>query len=98
MFEPVVTEEAETIINSYYAFLRQNPSVSKDRKSVRMLESLIRLAEAHARLLMKSQATVFDAICVIILMENTLMTCLFGAELPPSILFKEKGDYLDAKN
>jgi DNA replicative helicase MCM subunit Mcm2 (Cdc46/Mcm family) len=44
-----------------------------------MLESLIRLSEAHARLLMKSQATLFDAVSIIILMEYTLMTCLFGA-------------------
>ena len=63
-----------------------------------MLESLIRLAEAHARLLMKSQATVFDAICIIILIENSLMTCLFGVELPPPILFDEKRQYLEAKS
>lgn len=51
-----------------------NPRVSKDRKTVRMLESLIRMTEAHARLLMKSHATLFDAVSVIILMEHTLMT------------------------
>jgi len=43
-----------------------------------MLESLIRLTEAHARLLMKTQATLFDAISVIILMEYTLDTLFFG--------------------
>lgn len=62
-----------------------------------MLESLIRLAEAHARLLMKSQATVYDAVCIIILIEHTLMTTLFGAELPPPILFNNNMEYLDAK-
>ena len=75
---PVVSLEAETVINAYYSYLRQSERVSRDRKSVRMLESLIRLTEAHARLLMKSQATLFDAICVIILMEYTLSTCFFG--------------------
>lgn len=54
-----------------------------------MLESLIRMAEAHARLLMKSQSTVFDAVSVIILMEHTLMTDLFGDEIP-SVLFDNK--------
>lgn len=77
VFEPVVTEEAELILKSYYQYLRLNPKVSKDRKTVRMLESLIRLTEAHARLLMKSEATVFDAVSVIVLMEHTLMTDIF---------------------
>lgn len=54
MFEPVVTEEAEIMLKAYYQYLRMNPNVNKDRKTVRMLESLIRMAEAHARLLMKS--------------------------------------------
>jgi DNA replicative helicase MCM subunit Mcm2 (Cdc46/Mcm family) len=44
-----------------------------------MLESLIRLSEAHARLSIKNQATLFDAVSIIILMEYTLMKCLFGA-------------------
>lgn len=68
-----------------------NPKVSQDRKTVRMLESLIRMAEAHARLLMKNQATTFDAVSIIILMEHSLMTNLF-AELPP-VLFNCIDDY-----
>lgn len=88
-----MSEEAEIIVNKYYQFLRQNPRVSKDRKSVRMLESLIRLCEAHARLYMKSQATVFDAITIVILMEHTLMSCLFGAEITPNVIFLNKRDY-----
>jgi DNA helicase MCM9 len=55
-----------------------NTYVGKDRKTVRMLESLIRLTEAHARLMMRSKATVFDAVSVIVLMEHTLMTDLFS--------------------
>ena len=58
-----------------------------------MLESLIRLCEAHARLYMKSQATVFDAISVIILMEHTLMSCLFGAEITPNVNFADMQEY-----
>ena len=62
-----------------------------------MLESLIRLTEAHARLLMKTQATLFDAISVIILMEYTLNTCFFGTGQPPSVLFTNKREYEEAK-
>jgi DNA helicase MCM9 len=98
VFEPVVTEEAENLLRQYYTYLRQNPRVSKDRKSVRMLESLIRLSEAHARLLMKSEATLFDAVSIIILMEHTLFTCLFGAEPPPNVIFKDHHEYLQAKD
>lgn len=58
-----------------------------------MLESLIRLCEAHARLYMKSQATIFDAISVIVLMEHTLMSCFFGTDLPPSVIFNNTADY-----
>lgn len=52
-----------------------------------MLESLIRLCEANARLRMKSHATVFDAVTAILLVEHTLNTCLFGFEPTPSVLF-----------
>ena len=57
-----------------------------------MFESLIRMTEAHARLLMKSEATVFDAVSVIVLMEHTLMTQIFGDVLPP-ICFDSKEVY-----
>ena len=50
----MVTEEAEILLKAYFAYLRMNPKVNKDRKTVRMLESIIRMTEAHARLLMKS--------------------------------------------
>jgi DNA recombination-dependent growth factor C len=41
----------------------------KERITVRFLESLVRLSEAHAKLLYRDYATKFDAISVIILME-----------------------------
>ena len=98
VFEPVVTVEAERLLQAYYQYLRVNPRVAKERKSVRMLESLIRLAEAHARLLMKSEATVFDAISVIILMESASPTCLFGAEPTPPVNFQDEQDYIEQRD
>lgn len=44
-----------------------------------MFESLIRMTEAHARLLMRNKATLFDAISVIVLMEHTLFTGIFSS-------------------
>ena len=98
VFEPVVTEDAEILLKAYFSYLRMNPKVNKDRKTVRMLESIIRMTEAHARILMKNQATVFDAVCVIILMEYTLMTSLFGQESLPSVLINSKHEFLQIKH
>ncbi len=72
--------------------------MSKDRKSVRMLESLIRMTEAHARLYMKSEATVFDAISVVVLVEHTLDSCLFGLEPIPSVIFNNVDDYIQIRD
>lgn len=63
-----------------------------------MLESLIRMTEAHARLYMKSEATIFDVISVIVLMEHTLMSCLFGLEKVPSVMFKDEYDYAQIRD
>lgn len=75
-----------------------NPKVNKDRKTVRMLESLIRMTEAHARLLMKSSATVFDAVSVIILMEHTLMTDLYSGSYLPPVMFESQEEYLAVRD
>jgi DNA helicase MCM9 len=80
--EPVCTEEAEMIFEAYFSFLRSKQSLPKDRKTVRMLESLIRLAEAHARLMFRKDIIIFDAISVIILMEHCLNTGLFDENYP----------------
>lgn len=50
-----------------------------------MLESLIRLAEAHARLMFRKDIIIFDAISVVILMEHCLNTGLYD-EVPPVIM------------
>jgi DNA helicase MCM9 len=71
-----------------------NPKINKDRKTVRMLESLIRMTEAHARLLMKSAATMFDAVSVIILMEHTLMSDLYSSGYLPPVMFDNQEEYV----
>ena len=70
------------IFEAYFTFLRSKPTLAKDRKTVRMLESLIRLAEAPARLMFRKDIIIFDAISVIILMEHCLNTGLFDQLYP----------------
>lgn len=75
--EPVCTEQAEMLLQAYFSYLRGRQTLAKDRKTIRMLESLIRLSEAHARMMFKKDIEMYDAICVIVLMEKCVSTGLF---------------------
>ena len=55
---------------------------------MRMLESLIRLSEAHARLMNKNEIDIFDAVCCVILMEHCVSTGLY-TEIPPVIMSRQ---------
>jgi DNA replicative helicase MCM subunit Mcm2 (Cdc46/Mcm family) len=57
-----------------------------------MLESLIRLAEANARLHLRDEAGMFDAVTVILLVDQTLATGLFHGE-QPSPVFSSVQEY-----
>ncbi|CDW81828.1 mcm2 3 5 family protein [Stylonychia lemnae] len=86
--DPVCSDKAEMIIQAYFQYLRNCPTLGKDRKTVRMLESLIRMAEAHARLMNKNDIDIYDAICVIILQEHCINTGLY-IELPQIIMSRQ---------
>ena len=47
---------------------------------------------------MKSEVRVFDVVVVIILMEHTLMSCLFGFSEVPSVIFDTEFDYANARD
>uniref|UniRef100_A0A0A8ZDN6 DNA helicase n=1 Tax=Arundo donax TaxID=35708 RepID=A0A0A8ZDN6_ARUDO len=68
-FKPVLTKEAERVISSYYHRQRQSA-----RTTVRMLESLIRLAQAHARLLFRNEVEQLDAMAAILCIESSKTT------------------------
>lgn len=73
-FKPVLTKEAEKIISSYYQLQRRSATHNAARTTVRMLESLIRLAQAHARLMFRNEVTRVDAITAILCIESSMTT------------------------
>ncbi|GAV65332.1 MCM domain-containing protein [Cephalotus follicularis] len=73
-FRPVLTKEAEKVISSYYQLQRRSATDNAARTTVRMLESLIRLAQAHARLMFRNEVTRLDAITAILCIESSMTT------------------------
>ncbi|XP_048387757.1 DNA helicase MCM9 isoform X2 [Stegostoma tigrinum] len=70
--QPKISGEANKILVKYYQVQRQSGFRNAARTTIRMLESLVRLAEAHARLMFRDTVTVEDAITVISVMESSM--------------------------
>lgn len=72
--QPVLTKEAEEKILEYYLEMRKIGSESMITVTPRQLESLIRLATARARIVLRDKVTEEDAIRAISLMRRMLET------------------------
>lgn len=70
--QPQVSEEANIILTRYYQLQRQSDGRSAARTTIRMLESLSRLAEAHARLMYRETVTIEDAVMAVSVMECSM--------------------------
>ncbi|XP_023750740.1 probable DNA helicase MCM9 isoform X1 [Lactuca sativa] len=73
-FRPTLSKEAENVISRYYQLQRSIATENAARTTVRMLESLIRLAQAHARLMFRNEVTRLDAITAILCIESSMTT------------------------
>ena len=74
-FFPTLTPLAQRILTRYYQYQRAADSRSAARTTIRLLESLIRLTQAHARLMFRPHACAQDALMAIAVMDSSLQTC-----------------------
>jgi DNA helicase MCM9 len=73
-FQPVLHIEAQKLIEAYYLYQRKRDSNASARTTIRLMESLIRLAQAHARLMWRNEVLLEDAAEVIWLTEMSQST------------------------
>lgn len=71
---PVLTHEAQLVLVTYYKQQRSSDLRNQARTTIRLLESMVRLTEAHARLMFRPEATVMDAVFTVILVECSMHT------------------------
>ncbi|XP_065537062.1 DNA helicase MCM9 isoform X1 [Lathamus discolor] len=73
--QPKLSGESNLILVRYYQMQRQSDCRNAARTTIRLLESLIRLAEAHARVMFRDTVTVEDAVTVVSVMESSMQGC-----------------------
>ncbi|NXP49901.1 MCM9 helicase, partial [Heliornis fulica] len=70
--QPKLSDDSNVILVRYYQMQRQSDCRNAARTTIRLLESLIRLAEAHARLMFRDTVTLEDAVTVVSVMESSM--------------------------
>jgi DNA helicase MCM9 len=81
-FQPQLTSDAERLLTAYYQAQRRLEGRSVARTTIRMLESLIRLTQAHARLMYRDVATRLDATVAVCLVEASMLSLAPFIALP----------------
>jgi len=70
-FRPSLSHEASIILQKHYSVCRSSDDMAI-QVTVRFLESLIRLAQAHASLMHRNVVQLDDAVAIILLMESSV--------------------------
>lgn len=73
-YTPQLDQAAMMILQRYYQLQRSSDQRSAARTTIRLLESLTRIAQAHARLMMHDHVEVMDAVVAVFLMEVSQAT------------------------
>ncbi|KAJ3318966.1 DNA helicase mcm9 [Boothiomyces sp. JEL0866] len=72
--QPQLTKNATIVLKNYYQMQRQKDFRNQARTTIRLLESLIRLSQAHAKLLCQDKVLVRDAVVAISVIEASMQT------------------------
>mmetsp|Transcript_20945 Transcript_20945/g.37100 ORF Transcript_20945/g.37100 Transcript_20945/m.37100 type:complete len:851 (+) Transcript_20945:172-2724(+) len=70
--EPELTTEAASVITAYYKVQRGREDSESGRTTLRLLESLIRISKAHARLMARKDVAIVDAVVSVQVVEMSL--------------------------
>lgn len=91
--QPMLTPSAQTVLKRYYALQRRADTRSAARTTVRLLDSLVRITQAHARLLRRQTAGLQDAVIAVMLMEtSTHAAAVIGVLSPLHATFPDDPD------
>ena len=101
-FHPELTQEAEEVLTGYYKMQRSACDNSSARSTVRLLESLVRIAQAHAKLMARDAVTQQDAVVAVSLVETASRTLGSGVQFTvgaefcedPDTAYNEQAQYL----
>merc|ERR1719391_177568 len=66
---PLLGEGSNKVLSAYYQRQRSTDSADAARTTVRLLQSCIRLAQGHARLMCHDEVEVENAVCAVLLLE-----------------------------
>lgn len=69
---PELSSDAKKVLSTYYTLQRQADSLNAARTTIRLLESLVRLSQAHARITFQQTVTVRDAVTAVMLMDASM--------------------------
>eukprot|EP00049_Salpingoeca_infusionum_P027022 m.29682 g.29682 ORF g.29682 m.29682 type:complete len:1174 (+) comp9194_c0_seq2:221-3742(+) len=90
---PKLTPKAEMVLSKYYQLQRLADSRSAARTTIRLLNSLVRLAQAHARLMLHHQVDLMDAVVAVTVMEVSMEGgALLGSCSPLHSAFPENAE------
>jgi len=92
-FTPELTPEASQVLSKYYQLQRQADLRNAARTTIRLLESLIRLSQGHARLMFRRVVLTCDAVVAVTLVESSMQTsALLGISSALHSSFPEDAD------
>lgn len=72
--KPGMSTGGRVVLGKYYQLQRRSDIRDAARTTIRLLESLIRMAQAHAKLMNQDSVEISDAVWAIVLMETSLAT------------------------